>query len=270
MLIVDEVNRATGDIYFEGSVLVKGNVGYGSQITATDNIVVEGNVETAVIRADGNILIKGGMTGGGTGEIYAGKELHGKFFESTTIKAGDNIHANYCMNCNVCSEREILIAGNKGMIVGGIVQAAYGINVYNLGNRAGIKTIVKLGFEEINAERRCALYDELAQAEKELAIFCNSAAQYKKLYNAEARNTMERYLKIENAIYTEEKIIRKIKKDIEKLQEQSLKAPHPCVIVRGVVYEGTVIEIDKLKWMASTLSDVTIQKKDNKITVYRN
>ena len=57
-IIDGNVDNATGDIRFNGDVLVKGNVFANTTIRATGNITVEGHVEIATLHAGKNVILK--------------------------------------------------------------------------------------------------------------------------------------------------------------------------------------------------------------------
>lgn len=60
---VENVDLSTGNIDFEGSVQVNGNVSSNFVIRAGGNVIISGVVEGAYIEAGGNIIIARGMNG---------------------------------------------------------------------------------------------------------------------------------------------------------------------------------------------------------------
>ena len=61
LLILKEVNMATGDVEYAGNVLIEGNVSSGSRITAAKDVIVKGFVEAAQIVCGGSICAEGGI-----------------------------------------------------------------------------------------------------------------------------------------------------------------------------------------------------------------
>lgn len=57
------MDLSTGNIDFEGSVQVNGNVSSNFVIRAGGNVIISGVVEGAYIEAGGNIIIARGMNG---------------------------------------------------------------------------------------------------------------------------------------------------------------------------------------------------------------
>lgn len=60
-LLLEEVDTVTGDVTFNGSVRVTGSVHEGRKLIARDAIVVEGNVDRAVVESGGDIRVDGSI-----------------------------------------------------------------------------------------------------------------------------------------------------------------------------------------------------------------
>lgn len=58
LLVLDDVTCATGNVDFDGSIYVRGNVGQGVSIHATRDVLVDGYAESSVIEAGGDIILK--------------------------------------------------------------------------------------------------------------------------------------------------------------------------------------------------------------------
>ena len=85
---VENVDLSTGNIDFEGSVQVNGNVSSNFVIRAGSNVIISGVVEGAYIEAGGNIIIARGMNGMAKGTLKAGGNIVAKFLENATASAG--------------------------------------------------------------------------------------------------------------------------------------------------------------------------------------
>ena len=73
VLTVDNVDFSSGNIRFDGSVVVLGEVISGMKVYALEDIVVNGNVADAQLECKRNLLIKGGVTG--NSELIAGADV---------------------------------------------------------------------------------------------------------------------------------------------------------------------------------------------------
>ena len=117
------VDTSTGDIEYEGNVLVHGNVLAGFSITAKGDIVVEGVVEGANLRAGGHIILKRGIQGMDRGVLHANGNVISRFIESATVEAGGYVSADAIMHSTVSAKGDITVDGKKGFITGGVIRS---------------------------------------------------------------------------------------------------------------------------------------------------
>lgn len=270
ILLLDEVTLSTGNVNFDGSVYIKGHVGSQTVIKATEDIVVDGFVESACLECGGTIILRKGVNGAGEGYIRAEESIYGNFFEAIPVYSGQDIHANYCLNCNLYAEGEILIAGKKGMLAGGIIYALKGVKAHNVGNRAGIPTCLRLGKNDDIQKKWQETEDSIQEVSKELSILGNAYTDFQRKYPVEIRNTMEMYLEIENAIYTKEKELEKLYELKTKLEDKMAGIAEAKALIKGNLYEGTVMEINGQSWTARDLYNVTVRMSNGRIIVYTN
>lgn len=270
LCVLEEVTTTTGNVDFDGCVYVRGNVGNGSVIYATEDVIVNGFVEGAVIRCGGEILLRKGANGAGQGMIEAKKKVTGMFFESINVVSHGDIYANYTLNCNLNAEGSIIIEGSKGMIAGGMAQAVRSIKAFNVGNPANIRTELRLGVDEAVTYTLKTIEKKLKDVEKELVILGNAYMDFQRKYPPEIRNTMDVYLKIENAIYTKEMELDELNKKKQECETKIEDMAGARVIVKGTIHEGSVVVIDNIKWITRTAQDVVVKRSGNKVVAYSN
>ncbi len=270
LLVVEDVSLASGNVKFDGSLYVRGDVGSGARIEATEDIVVDGYVQDASIECGRNVVLRKGMNGGRSGRIYAVGSVMGKFFESVKIRASEDIRADYCMNCDLYTEGQIVISGTNGSLMGGTAFATKGVRAENIGNHAGIKTTVKLGINEKVLLQLREAEASINSVQQELKILQNAYADFKKKYPAEQRNTMDVFLKIENAIYTKEMELEKLNDSKKEIEDAVTQMQDARVIVYHTIYEGVTMDINGISWTSKILRGVTIQSVGNRIMVYAN
>ena len=148
--IKSDVDLTTGDVSFNGDVIITGNVVSGSRINVTGNVTIQGNVEGAIILSGGDITMKLGMQGGGRGIIKCGGNLYGKFFEQVQIDCKGDVHASSMMNCNVCCQGSMFVTGRHGILVGGTTSCQGDIEATIIGNLAEVKTFLNIGITPQN------------------------------------------------------------------------------------------------------------------------
>ncbi len=270
LCILEDVTFATGNIEFDGCVYVRGNVGAGSFIQATGDVIINGAVEGATIRSGGEVLLRQGMNGAGHGCIEAQTRVTAGFFEATQVISHGDIQANYCLNCNLYAQNKIIIHGTKGMIAGGTAQALKEIRAFHIGNHVGIHTELRLGVDTATIRKEKQIQEKIAEANKQLAILGQAYIDFQNKYPPEVRNTMEMFLKIESAIYTKELDLESLHKKQSKLQHKIKNMKGAKAVVAGNLFEGTSIYIDNIKWISPGVSRVTVKKEKGQIYTYKN
>lgn len=162
------------------------------------------------------------------------------------------------------------MVGSKGTLAGGDVTAVRGLFAQNLGNRAGIPTHVRLGVNEAILQRGVRIENRIKEVSRELSILGNAYMDFQKKYPPEVRNTMEMYLKIESAIYTKEREMEQLYEARQQYEENIDKIGCARAVIKGNLFEGIIIEIDRQRWISPSMSNVTVRRVNNKIMVFTN
>ena len=271
MLVVrEDVTAVTGKLEVDGSVYVVGSIYSGGYIKATGDIIIEHNVETARLIAGGNVMIKKGSCSKNDCFIDAGGEVSGSFFEAANINAGGNVKANYIMKSNINTMGRVIVSGSKGMLFGGKTCAVRGVDTYNLGNAAHIKTYLEIGRTELYdkaqaeyAEKREQLLNELSALEKGWAKILQMVAAEKKV----SKDTVRR---VHATITAKGHELAELDAEVSKLinmTEHNLNAP---VCVRGRAHGGSSIIMNGSKYMLSSEVNRVIFKLRNKQVIMVN
>lgn len=269
LLVVEDVTLATGDIHYDGNLLVRGNVRSGAGVYVTGDVCVCGYVEAAVIHAGKSVMLKQGMNASNDGEVIAGEDVHGAFFEAVKIEAGGTICADYYMNCELHAGRKIRAIGKKGSLVGGTAWAEEGVSVNNLGNQAGLATYLKLGALEKLKIEEAALSEKLITAREELDSFMKVLNDFQNKYSIQYCSTNELYIKVERAIYTTEQKLEQLKEKYKELETRQKRAVVVNAEIEQKLYENVTFEIDHIRWKNTrVLGRVRVEKLKKQISVF--
>jgi uncharacterized protein len=135
-----DVNLSTGNINFPGTVVIQGNVTNGFEVISEENIVVNGLISGAKVRAKGYVKCAGGIQG--RAEITAGSFVAATFISAATIVAeGDVVVTKDVLHSNISCLGELRLGGS---IIGGVVTVFKGVECRELGSESGVKTIVNI------------------------------------------------------------------------------------------------------------------------------
>ncbi|HAG69989.1 MAG TPA: hypothetical protein DCL38_08450 [Lachnospiraceae bacterium] len=262
VLTVKEVTFTTGKIIFDGDVHVQGNVSDGGHIEATGDILIDGMVEGATIRADGDIVIKNGVNGDNKGSITSKKSISSSFFEYATVTAGGSVNTNYILSSRVYSGDMVKVSGGKGSIIGGVVYATYQIQAQSVGNEAFVRTILKLGLDDNMMKKQVNIEAQLKTVKTEISSLTNMYKQLSETLSAEEKSQNEMYLKIENSIYAKKESIKRLEEEKEKGLKLIKETEKARAVITGRVFENVVVDLNGKKWMSRNTSNIIIQLDD--------
>lgn len=270
VLLLEDVTMTTGNVTFDGSIYVRGMVGDGVNLTATGDILVDGFIGAANLKAGGDIILRQGNNAAGHGYLQATHNVRGRFFEAVSIKAGDDIYANYCMNSSLEAGGRIKISGQNGVLVGGEAVASDAIEARSIGNDAGVPTSLKLGKSEDLSAKEMVIADKCIKAKDELKLLKNALADFRSKYPPEQRNNNAVYLKLEEAVDAKEGQLDRMRKQRRDLEKRQKKTDMARVVVSGMLYEGVKVSINgasiKVRDRARA---VTLHKQGDRVRVYK-
>lgn len=145
-VVEGDVDYSTGNIDFNGNVFINGNVLDGFTVVAQGDVVVARNVESAVLRAGRDIVVRGGIQGKGKGLVSAGRDIDAEYAQNARIEAQGNIYIdNFTINSSLYTSKQLIMQQKRGVVIGGEVYAQRGIDVKVLGSENGVKTYVDVG-----------------------------------------------------------------------------------------------------------------------------
>ncbi|MDE6388623.1 MAG: FapA family protein [Lachnospiraceae bacterium] len=244
MLIVENVDNSTGDIDYEGSVQVNGNVSTNFTVKAQGDIVVKGVVEGAVLQSSGNIIIARGMNGKGKGSLTAKGNIVAKFLENSTAQADGYIASESILHSKITAGTEINVDGRRGFITGGRVCAANAINVKTLGSEMGADTIVEVGADPTIKNRIAQLQKLIDEDTKTLQTIqpVLIAAKQKITQGIKlSQDQLKHIHALTIANQQKSEAIRENESELRVLTDQTGDIAQAQVKVKGMVYPGTKI-----------------------------
>lgn len=131
-----DVNNSTGNLDYEGDILITGDVRNGFSVKATGNIQIKGSVEGATIMGGGSVTIANGMSGNGHGDITATGDVKCRYLEHCNVTSEGSIFAESIINSKVESGRDVVVTSGMGVIIGGTILAAQNITTNIIGSKA--------------------------------------------------------------------------------------------------------------------------------------
>lgn len=252
-----DVDTSTGDINYDGSVLIKGNVKSGFKVTANGDVVVEGVVEGAVITTKGQIVIKQGIHGMNKGILDAGGNVLCKFIENATVTSGGYIETEGIMHSKVSAFSEIHVHGRKSLVTGGIIRAGVLLDTEVLGSEMGTVTQVEVGVDPAKKTKFNELQKNLLEKKKSIDSLKPILTNFSEKMAAGvqlSKDKLEYVQKLAQHFKEEQEALKALKEELEILHAEIKAGSDARVKVSKNVYSGVTV----------TISDVSLTVRDTR------
>lgn len=278
IMAVNAVDIHSGNIEYDGSLLVKNNIEAGYSVSVSGDILVKGAIVRAHVSAGGNIDVSRGVTGDEiqgdefSCTLEAGGNVSAKFFQHSKITSqGDvNVH-EYIMQCRVKTEGFINAGQSRGRgcIIGGHAISNAGINAKVLGSEAYLTTYLELGndsevyvkFDTLNQQLEKRLLEE-SQLERILLKIRKSG----KPTNV-GETILDKARKIENTLVILRAKIDDLKTTLAEMKPRARVSDNLAVNISGNVFPNVVIRINGKSWTNEELQRrIQVKLDDNHIS----
>ena len=247
LVIKGAVGVGTGDIDFDGSVQINGDVKQGFSVKATGDIEIKGSVNGAEVIGR-NVVVSGGVTGANRGKVKAEFDVRTAFAENAVIEAGRDIYiADVALHSTLRAGKKINVEGKHGQITGGLTVSGEEVNAKVIGNQAYVITRISVGVDP--------------NLQKEYHEVCKSYKEGKKrlLHITQTLNTLskldisalpqERIDQINAITRSQFPIAGQLKRDEQKILELEAKLAemkNGKVKADDVIYPGARISINSV------------------------
>lgn len=139
------VDYSTGNINFIGDVLIRGDVCGGFAVRAMGDIKVCGVVESCEIEAGGDLIVDKGIVGNMETIVRSQHNVYSKYIANSIVHARKNVHTDVIRYCNIYSDGEVQVCSGRGLVVGGQIRAARGVEAKTVGSVYESPTAIILG-----------------------------------------------------------------------------------------------------------------------------
>ncbi|MEY2666522.1 MAG: hypothetical protein RLZZ384_693, partial [Pseudomonadota bacterium] len=269
-----------GNVNFDGSVIIKGDVVEGMSVEALEDVIINGNVIGANIKSMGGLLIKGGVMGSSqlfsnadiiiksgvqgaeqpsdenhvndTQKIVARGSIITEFVENYHIEAGyDIVISKYTLNTELMAGNKIFVgaknSSNKSSIIGGSSCALVQLKAAVVGARSGIKTHLQVGLNPYIQKRILDMKDDLMAKQDELVYIGTLLA----FYDDHPEKTTDRMIaKLHRTLSKLNIDVKQLKGEIADLTESFSVAENARIIIDRGVFVGTHVQIGNVRWKA--------------------
>jgi len=240
---VKAVDLHTGHMRLDANLIIKGDIAEGMKVRSEGDITVGGVIESADVKAKGNIIIGKGILGrtadygnkdhSMTVSVRAGGDISAMFASYAKLEASGDIKiSEQLLHCDTNCEGEVIVGNEKtvgSQIVGGITRSSKSIEADILGASAGVFTSFDLSgpFNVKHYEVAC----NHSIIDGKSALLKNMRDAYSKFVSISASIAREAHIdKIKNTILYLEKEIRELENRDELLQKECEKFCHGLTV----------------------------------------
>ena len=241
-----DVGIETGNIKFNGDVIVHGGVHDGAVIDAAGNVIIHGLIEDCDIRAGKDLFLLSGVKGNEKTIIDCKGSITAQFVEYAIITCSGNITADYFFKSKISCDGHIELNGNNASIIGGYVSAVQGVEVNDIGNSFGTITNVSVGVDV----ERAAEYEMLAK--KIMALNANvqkikkGIEDFDKLGEERGINVKEdpRRMQLLRVRIRDEAIVLEETQKLNYMKEVIMSGKDATIKVYRRLYAGSNLSVD--------------------------
>ncbi|MCT4612937.1 MAG: FapA family protein [Clostridia bacterium] len=255
------LDYSTGNIDFNGFVIVNGTVDDNFELTATKDIEINSQMGVGKIKkiesTDGSLSIQGGIAGKNEAVIQAKQNIYLKFATETKIRCEGTLHVGfYCYNCDI-EAKEVILEGSHTRLIGGRVVAKTRVTTDEIGNNTAALTYVKVeGYD--NEEFKKELEKTTAEIEK-----INETIEKIKNETTKEKDKVK-VNELKNSI-NQAKGNLKYLRELEKEYKSYIKDPgEGSIHIKKKIHSNTILEIkEKMKMYRDDVDSQTTLYYEN-------
>ncbi|PKR78646.1 hypothetical protein CEY16_02500 [Halalkalibacillus sediminis] len=265
----DSLDMKIGNIDFNGSIVIKGDVPNGFNLKARGDITIYGLVEAANLEAGSSIFIREGVSAQGKGFIKAGVDIQVGNINQGNVEAGRNLMVENSILHSEVIAREIVYC-QRGNVIGGSTSAGKRVQGKDVGNRMNTKTFIYLGENKKVLEIRSALTNEIEELKDQVNKLTTIGESLEKIKLARDLTSKERitYLRQRNSLEIAEAKLKELEEELNQYLTDDDQLEVLKLSATGIIYPN--VQVISGKYSRSFNKEqkyVSIVFRDNDFTV---
>lgn len=236
-IIDGDVDFNTGNISFDGTVAISGSILDGFEVKASGDIIVENTIQSALVEAGGDVVVKRGILTRAKGLVYAEGNVYAKFIENSIVEAEGNVIVETAiMNSKVSVNGRVIAIEEEGSLIGGRTLAFDRIVVRNLGSQANPTTFVQVGYR-FDVQKK---YLEMLAT---LRTLNTKIEELQKNYDYASKNNngdIEKLGEIRGTILKLDRVKKQLQDDISEVYAVRIFNNLAMIEVENVMFPGAV------------------------------
>lgn len=259
--IQSSVGVGTGNIEFDGTVIISGDVQQGFFVKATGDIEIRGSVNGAEI-VGRNVLVGGGLTGAERGKIQSKENVNVGFVENAVIEAGGSINiVKFALHSTLRAGKRIILDGKQGQLMGGIAIAGEEVLAKLIGNQANVVTRVSVGIDPNLQQEYHEVCKNYKEGKKKLLHITQTLNTLSKIdINTLPQSRVDQINALTRSQFPIAGQLKRDEKRIKELEEKLADMKHGKVRAEEAIFPGVRLSINKV--------NRNVQEKYSRCTMY--
>lgn len=253
-VIKGDVDLNVGNLDVKGDIQISGSILSGFKVSATGNIECGGNIEEAFVTCGGNLNARGGIIGGASvAKIYVTGDCQVAFIRGGVINVkGDLTVSQLIMHSEVVCSGRVVMMKDKGLIIGGSVCAALGMDLITAGNKTGVKTKLIAGVNP-DIEKRLRGLSDLTKGNEENMRKLKGALGSQYFEDPKAflqKVPPAKFPAIKEIVLNLKKVMTQqaeIEKECNELTAISCSQMGAAISIHDICNEGVILQIGKIR-----------------------
>lgn len=264
VVTLENVNYETGNIHFDGSVVVEKEIADGFVIEAGGDVQVGRGVGRATIKAGGNVLLKTGINGNGAGRIECGGNLFAKYIESSEVRCESHVFVEEAiMHSRVSVGLHCVLNGRRGEIIASDLVVGGSLWCKKLGSIYEAPTHVFIGIRPERLESFRVARKAFDENQEEQGKLEEQLEQVRRAIDEGRRD--EKMLRaresLKEALAALKEIEPKLHHAVSVQRDNLSAARESMLVVEDTIYSGAIVLFGKMEYRApATGSRKTILK----------
>jgi uncharacterized protein (DUF342 family) len=256
VISVDNVDYETGNIRFEGTVVVRNEIADGFTVEAGGTLEVGTRVGRVTLKAGRQLVLKGGANCNNEGSFECGGDVFARYLENARISCdGDLIVEEAIMHSEVSAKGNLVLSGRRAEIFGGRAVVGGSLWCRQLGSVAEVQTRISLGIDPGILEAMARTRAELQRRELELEEL-QKKIRYLESHRSADEDTAEKASKALGQLKTAadglEIEVRELIHLSREQRSQLTVAPTRIVVAEERMYHGVTIAFGALEFAVPT------------------
>ncbi len=256
---VHDVDASVGNIRFNGSVVVQGEVGDGYEIHAGKDITIASTIGRVILEAGGDIKIAGGILGQEKALVTANGSVRAKFIQDAHVKAeGEIVVGDYIRNSLVSACGPIAVKNPRGFIVSSKVSSDTWIYCHSVGHEdTGVPSELSIGHSPVLHQEQVRLREEIAAKAVDFLKLQSSLAKLRTLRSSSdlSRQQEMLYEKILGAMETLRKVLVETNTRVAEITDRIHRTFQGNIYIEGRAHAGTTLRIGMASMVLKEAAD---------------